>query len=136
MAVQFTGQLGTDVVVTVAVSANSGGAVLASYYWQNITDPRNPTTLYASAAAEWSSTVTVQATDIANAPMDLYSMLVSLVPTDDSTVWAWATQAGTPLKAFDGAGNPLTAQGPHSAVQIGAVKKGQTDHEPVSIQLS
>jgi hypothetical protein len=136
MSVAFSGKLAADVTVSIAVSANSGGAVLADYVWQNITDPRNPQQLYSSAGAEWSSSVIVKAADIAAAPMQLYSMLVSLISTDDSTVWAWASQGGTPLKAFDAEGNALQPQGPHNAVSIGTCKKGQTDHEAVSIALS
>jgi len=136
MAVQFKGSKGSPVAITLAVSSKTGGAVKATFVWQNITDPTSPTVIEDDEIPVPSSSTTVSAADLNAAPMNIYSMLVSLVPTDDAIIWAWAIQNDVPLAAVDGFGNPLQGQGPHSAVQAGAATNGQSAHIPASIKLS
>ena len=45
MAVQFKGSKGSPVAITLAVSSKTGGAVKATFVWQNITDPTSPTVI-------------------------------------------------------------------------------------------
>jgi hypothetical protein len=136
MGVQFVGKKGSPVIVTLAVTANDGGPAKATYVWQNISNPKNPAQIHSDDNPVWSSQVTLSANDLGNAPLGIYSMLVSLLPTADAQVWAWAIQDGAFLTAVDDGGNPIPPQGPHQAVQVGPTTKGQTAHESVSVAVS
>jgi hypothetical protein len=135
MSVQFAGKSGTDVVITLVVQSNTGGAVLATFNWDNISDPNNRVTIVKPGNPDSSSSTTIKAADLAAAPKKLYSIEIATVPTDDSMVWAYATQNGVSLMAVDGLGNPLSGEGPHKAVKAAAVAKEKTNYFVVSISM-
>jgi hypothetical protein len=119
--------------VTLAVQSNAGGPAEAAYIWQNVSDPTKVTIIKQDEKPVWSSTVAISKVDLGSAPMNIYSMLISLLPTADVTVWAWARQNGIFLPAVDGGGNPIRPQGPHEAIQVGPASQGQTTRETVSV---
>lgn len=136
VGVLFKAEKGAAVTITVVVQANDGGAVKATYVWENVSDPLNPSQIHIDPVPVWSSEVSVTAAALGNATANIYSMLVRLLTTADAQVWAWARQNGVFLPAFNSGGNPITPEGPHGAVRIGTATKAVTSRQAVAVRAS